>query len=762
MLAELMGAENALSLRLSIDAALAVETLAHAKRLPPDYLHSLGVADAADQAGYVIIDYRDAGGYTRAVRRRHSLATKARWKKNTHAIAYGEDHLSEAVKDGYLTVVEGESDCWTLWYHGFPALGIPGAECARVLQVSHVTPFKRLYVVQEGDAAGEKFVDGIVRRLAELRWLGQLRVITMSDKTKDPSVLYIANPEAFAQDWRQRMETAVLIERPVTTIVPASPVLLPYLPFPIDALPAPLAAFVRNGASALGCDPCYFALPILSVAASMIGNSRTIRLKRDWTEPSVIWAAVVGDSGTLKSPAQRLVVSPVYRIQKELLDIYKKEKAAYDAVKAEYEQAIKKAKKDSKPPDDVLPAPPTPGRILTGDITIEKLGQLLADNPRGMLVCRDELRSWFASFGRYKGQAGGSDLPAWLEFFRAESVIIDRKTGDRPTLLIPRAAVSVCGGIQPGTLARVLTPEAFESGLAARLLVAMPTGQRKQWSEAEIVVETQQRYETLLRKLHALKPETDEGGDPEPFVLRLTPEAKQTWIIFYGEWAAKQADAEGELAAALAKLEAYAARFALIHHIVTRVDVCADDCDPVGRASIEAGITLARWFAYEAERVYAVCKSTDAERDARRLIDYIQGRGGEITSRRLHLANKSRYPTLGAADAALEALRRAGLGDWTQTGEGGRPSRKFALKDYTTRCKSYESPDRTADAADGDTTKSLLPRDFRGENDASVAFEACSKDSERKNDPSPPSDTAKPFVASPDEADDEGEGELWL
>jgi hypothetical protein len=84
-LSELIGAEQALSLRLAIDAALTVETLAQAKQLPSDFLRNLGVTDTADHAGYVTIDYRDAGGRTQAVRRRHSIASKPRWEKKTPA-----------------------------------------------------------------------------------------------------------------------------------------------------------------------------------------------------------------------------------------------------------------------------------------------------------------------------------------------------------------------------------------------------------------------------------------------------------------------------------------------------------------------------------------------------------------------------------------------------------------------------------------------------------------------------------------------------
>jgi hypothetical protein len=520
-----------------------------------------------------------------------------------------------------------------------------------------------------------------------------------------------------------------------SSLAPAVAALEPYRPFPVNALPAPLAAFVREGAAALGCDPTYFALPALTAAAAMIGNSRTILLKRGWSEPSVFWAVVIGDSGTLKSPALRTALAPVFRLQRELFRAHEKEMKEYKSEKAAREEAIKKAKKEGKPPDDTMPDEPTPVRILTSDVTVEKLGQLLADNPRGMLVVRDELRGWLASFTRYKGQqAGGGDLPTWLEFFRAEPAIIDRKTGDRCTLYIPRAAVSVCGGVQPETFARALTPEHFEAGLVARLVPAMPPKPPKKFSEAVISPETQKDYEDLLRKLHALKLDTDEQGEPAPFGLRLTPQAKAAWVAFYDRWAVRQAEAEGELAACLAKLEAYAARFALVHHVVTRVAEGQDDCDPVEPASIEAGVALVEWFAYEAERVYAMLHEPTAERQTRRLVEFIWARGGRITARALQRSNRHKYPSAAHAEAALNALTPT-YGSWedgpTTTPKGGQLARHFRLRptadttDTTAPGEEFVEDGSPPEAADTIADTTGPPPGNPGENLGTVGRVYC-------------------------------------
>src|SRR5262249_3382635 len=150
--------------------------------------------------------------------------------------------------------------------------------------------------------------------------------------------------------------------------------------------------------------------------------------------------------------------------------------------------------------------------------------------------------------------------------------------------------VSVTGGIQPGVLARALTTEFFEAGLAARLLLAMPIAPPKRWSEIEVSPEVEKAYHDLLDMLLALDFKRDGQDDPRPCVLNFSPGAKGAWVRFYDRWAQEQAAVEGELAAAFSKLEAYAARFALLHHVVSKVARGEDDRAAIDAASVEAGI----------------------------------------------------------------------------------------------------------------------------------------------------------------------------
>jgi hypothetical protein len=319
-------------------------------------------------------------------------------------------------------------------------------------------------------------------------------------------------------------------------------------------------------------------------------------------------------------------------------------------------------------------------RACVSDITIEKLAEMLEDNQRGLLVARDELAGWFGSFMKYKAAGAGSDVPNWLELHQGGTLRVDRKTGDRRSVYVRHASVSVIGGIQPATLARALREEFFECGLVARLLLASPPKMTKEWTEAEIDEVTSERWSGLVNQLLAFTPYHDAHHRPGPHHIRLGPDAKAIWVRWYNDWAVQQGRAEGEKAALYSKIEAAAARLALIHHCSTLIDLDEDDRCEMGPASMEAGVALARWFAREALRNYAAVKSGEEARAVVQLVEWVRRQGGAVTARQLHRANQARFLTAEAARETLDGLAEQGLGRWEKETTGGRPQEVFRLE----------------------------------------------------------------------------------
>jgi hypothetical protein len=171
-----------------------VAALAAAKRLPLEFLEGLGLNN---YEGTVIVPYRMEDG-KRALRHRRRWEVCAgrggsSWTglRGDWLIPYGLDRLAGEGRP-FCFIVEGESDCWTLWNAGFPALGIPGATMSHVLDPKHVAQFSWLIIWREPGAGGEVFVRGLTERLPG----ANLRVIRGEDLgVKDPSELWIRDPD---------------------------------------------------------------------------------------------------------------------------------------------------------------------------------------------------------------------------------------------------------------------------------------------------------------------------------------------------------------------------------------------------------------------------------------------------------------------------------------------------------------------------------------------------------------------------------------
>ncbi|MCH6556124.1 MAG: hypothetical protein IH797_05925, partial [Chloroflexi bacterium] len=149
----------------------------------------------------VVIPYYNPTGEVVIEKRRTALSAKkgSLWPKGSRLIAYGQERLADARLSGVLVLAEGESDAWTLWFHGIPTLGIPGAGAAGTLELNHLEGIEKLYVIHEPDSGGAKFVGGVVARLQKLGWSGEAFEVLFSNKSKDPNDLHRLDPEGFAR-----------------------------------------------------------------------------------------------------------------------------------------------------------------------------------------------------------------------------------------------------------------------------------------------------------------------------------------------------------------------------------------------------------------------------------------------------------------------------------------------------------------------------------------------------------------------------------
>lgn len=144
--------------------------------------------------------------------------------------------------------------------------------------------------------------------------------------------------------------------------------------FPTRVFPDNYRHLIERSAQAIGCDESMVGLPALTVMAAAIGNSRQVLLKADWVQSPVLWGGVVGRPGSAKSPTIKEAVRPLQ-----------------DQQQHDWREQTKT-------------------RYLTSDSTLASLAPILAANPRGLLLSRDELTGWVDDVNKRSGSA------QWLSF----------------------------------------------------------------------------------------------------------------------------------------------------------------------------------------------------------------------------------------------------------------------------------------------------------------------------------------------------------
>lgn len=155
---------------------ITLQQLAEAKGLPAEFLRELGCHDDMHRGlPAVAIPYRDEDGEIKFERKRLTLDPHGqRFHQpagvgiGTGFIPYGLWLLPQIKKAGRVLFVEGESDCWTAWYHGmWPVQGIPGKGIWDPTWTAYYedVPYKCAWL----EPRAEKFIQNLSESFSDLR-----------------------------------------------------------------------------------------------------------------------------------------------------------------------------------------------------------------------------------------------------------------------------------------------------------------------------------------------------------------------------------------------------------------------------------------------------------------------------------------------------------------------------------------------------------------------------------------------------------------
>jgi putative DNA primase/helicase len=423
--------------------------------------------------------------------------------------------------------------------------------------------------------------------------------------------------------------------------------LLPVPEFFPELLPVVLRDWILD-ISQRGCFPIeYPATAAVVSIGSLIGRRLAIRPKRrdDFLAVPNLWGAAVGPPGIQKTPPVEEAMRPLKRLVAEAIDAHEKAITEHNlslvvetAKKGAAKSALDKAAKDKNTPEDELrrlaaeaigskSEEPKAKRYLVNDATVEKLGELLSENPNGLLTFRDELVGFFKTMDK---QGHESDRGFHLESWNGLGSFVYDRIG-RGTVHIKNVCQSIYGTIQPGPLAKYLKGAA--SGVEADGL--MPRFQVLVYPDIPQTFVNIDRYPNQVAR--------DRAFEVFRWLDKLDPgsmgcmfdDARNTHYIgfaddaqdFFDGW---RTDLENRLRGGdenvmmqghLAKYRSLLPKLALVFHLVDSVG--AEQLEPVPLKAIETAAAWCDLLEEHARRIYQSAMDGDSE-SAMRLADRIK------------------------------------------------------------------------------------------------------------------------------------------
>ncbi|OGT57591.1 MAG: hypothetical protein A3F14_05565 [Gammaproteobacteria bacterium RIFCSPHIGHO2_12_FULL_43_28] len=403
--------------------------------------------------------------------------------------------------------------------------------------------------------------------------------------------------------------------------------------------PAPFRDWILDVSERMQCPADYIAITAIVEAAAIIGTGCGIKPKQhdDWLVIPNLWGGLVGHPGKLKSPAVAEALHPLGQLEAAAKKAFDAEFASYladmelykagrealkDALVKSSKQALQR--KSSTNDFDTLslkeklmqvkePLKPIWKRYKTNDATIEKLSELLAENPRGLLLYRDELVGLLSSWDR-EGREG--DRAFFLEAWNGYgSLTTDRIS--RGTVHTENLCLSIFGNIQPAKLAHYLDRAIRgidNDGLLQRFQLLIYPDQLKHWQLIDRAPNRQakERANSIFHKLATMdfvrEGACKDEGDRYAY-YRFNEEAQ----AFFNEWLSTleqtqlQKDDPPILLEHLSKYRSLMPSLSLIFHLIT-----VADGQPSQHITVESVRMAWVWVLYleqHARRIYGMANS---------------------------------------------------------------------------------------------------------------------------------------------------------
>ena len=410
--------------------------------------------------------------------------------------------------------------------------------------------------------------------------------------------------------------------------------------FDLSLMPDRLCPWVQDVSDLMQCPPDFVAIPLIVAAGNLIGRRCAVRPQAltDWQEFPNLWGCIIGRPGMMKSPALSAALAPVRALENRAYQDWAEAQATWKAdaeiakarADARKTEVLKALRKNPSAPVDrerfveiEVDEAPTLRRYTVTSATVEALAESLIQNPRGLLVVRDELPPWLSLLDREEAAELRSFL---MTGWNATGGWTFDRIG-RGHRRVPAVCLGVIGGAQPGPLGEYLRAAlrggAADDGMLARfgLLVWPEIG--GPWRNVDRLPDGSAKAQafTAFEELDAFDPvargclQDEEGG---PFFLRFTPDALEAFT----EWRTnfetmlRSGDLLPALESHLAKFRKLVPALALVSHLVD------GENGPIGLVSTRRALAWVEYLETHARRCYGSSQMSCSE-TAQRILSRI-------------------------------------------------------------------------------------------------------------------------------------------
>jgi hypothetical protein len=463
----------------------------------------------------------------------------------------------------------------------------------------------------------------------------------------------------------------------------------------LKMLPDSLRSYVEDISERMQTPLDFAAAAAITSLGGVVGRRALVQPKVHDTEWQVVpnlWGLNIAPPGYLKSPVLHAVTKPLAHVEEMWRNEHAGEVAAYEAEKTKKEikhrawrfNAEKAARKDQEftvEPDTTLVEPIIRRLVLT-DSTPEKLQEILAENPAGVFVIRDELIGLIAEMDKEgREQQRGFFLQAWNGY---GGYTVDRI--GRGTLHVPHVCLSIFGNAQPtrvrSYLANLLAGGPGDDGLFQRFQILV-------WPDPPTAWRNVDRMPNNTALARAEKVYSILANLPVDSVrMRFAADAQE----YFNHWLARHEERirepKGLHPSFVSHLSKYPSLLPSLAALYELADLAAENTRPEEKVEIsaehtsQAGDTCA-YLEQHARRAYS-CIVAPQMHAARELAKHIE-RGVLPETFSLRDIYKRGWASLDTPDGAAGALTVLEDAAWVRKVQaqpslsGGRPTAKWIV-----------------------------------------------------------------------------------